>query len=118
MNPIDCISYFCFQVALTVYWLGKTAKKVWDGPQLDFTAFSDLVHRTGVSSPHNSSILDDSFTEEESVDNTHLRQESADSGDKSSAYGSLPSKTSAEEVGLKNMPKISLICIVQSIRSF
>jgi len=87
-------------VALTVYWLGKTAKKSWDGPQLDFSSFADLVNRTGVASPRNSSFLDDSIGEEEDILKIHRRQFSEDSGDKSSAYGSLPSKTSGEEEDL------------------
>ena len=32
------------QVAITIFWLGKYAQQCYEGPQLDFSAFSDLVN--------------------------------------------------------------------------
>lgn len=36
-----------FQVAITIYWLGKSVRSWFDGPQLDLSAFTELVGHCG-----------------------------------------------------------------------
>ncbi len=88
-------------MAITIFWLGKVVKCSYDGPQLDLTAFADLVNYNFCrNSSRNSSVFNDHndnpedfLPESFSRSYQHKRQESADSGDRSSsAYGSLPSE--------------------------
>ena len=39
----DC-TVFCFQVAITVYWIGRVAEHTYQGPKVDQSAFAALVH--------------------------------------------------------------------------
>ena len=39
-----------FQVLITIFWLGKYARGHYDGPQLDFSAFEDLVNHQSYKS--------------------------------------------------------------------
>lgn len=69
-----------FQVAITVYWLGKTAKNQYHGPHLDLSAFTGLVKSQG-------SIFDYSPKSPH-----HYKQSSVDSYEHSSAYSSFRSE--------------------------
>ena len=122
-----------FQVAVTIFWLGKNARKWFDGPHLDLSAFTDLVHQgapsvasttslastpsrapstpePGAISPiHNTSpkpvspdlvspvcvspVCASPLLTHESSRLGHKRQESGESLDQSSAYGSIRSDT-------------------------
>ena len=101
--------FLCFQVAITIFWLGKAAREFYDGPHLDLTAFSDLVnhqvapHETSPPVSHFREEESDSATESQTSEGTpglpacfptvlrHERQPSSDSVDHSSAYGSYRS---------------------------
>ncbi|XP_013384558.1 LIM and calponin homology domains-containing protein 1 isoform X3 [Lingula anatina] len=67
-------------VAITVYWLGKTVEGTYNGPQLDFSAFTGLIKNQGTGSLF------------EHTPRAHTRQDSADSYEHSSAYGSYRSE--------------------------
>ena len=57
---IPCVLHLYFQVAITIFWLGKSVAGKFSGPSLDTSAFSALVHSHG----NKNIIADDCFKNE------------------------------------------------------
>ncbi|XP_060064832.1 LIM and calponin homology domains-containing protein 1-like [Ylistrum balloti] len=108
-------------VAIGIYWLGKSVYHTYSGPQLDFSAFTPLVHHNGkdiISEDHfqqdncefgdqssscGSNEIHDSVRQ--SVDNKHVRDSAYDS------YGSLSNSRESElsfSLEESNMPGVQM----------
>ncbi|XP_069131087.1 LIM domain only protein 7-like isoform X3 [Argopecten irradians] len=104
-------------VAIGIYWLGKSVYHTYSGPQLDFSAFTPLVHHNGKDL-----ISDDQFQHEvcefadhsygsnegvgqTSIDSKHIRDSAYDS------YGSLSNSRESElsfSLEEPNMPGVQM----------
>ena len=62
----------CFQVAITIYWLGRQVEGTYKGPTLDSSAFAALVHHHG-----NKNIISDECFKNESWQTTQTAKENS-----------------------------------------
>lgn len=97
----------CFQVAITIYWLGRHIEGTYKGPSLDFSAFSALVHHQG-----NKNIISDKCFKNENWQTTQgqsYKDVNVGSHARDSSYDSLgsyekESESSFELENNENMP--------------
>ncbi|XP_033743888.1 LIM and calponin homology domains-containing protein 1-like isoform X2 [Pecten maximus] len=105
-------------VAIGIYWLGKSVYSTFSGPQLDFSAFTPLVHHNGkdiISEEHfqhDSCVFEDQSSSYgshggvgQSIENKHIRDSAYDS------YGSLSNSRESElsfSLEETNMPGVQM----------